>query len=974
MIETPKVNDQSLIYMYGLSDFWSDIFGDTQLVEAVLASSTISMAEVYSYFLQRAAGISLTDISERYSTRIKLFLIDESSALDDDNTTFPLDGEFESSPKISNRPILPSQTLENDVHYEILDGSIRFAKPISEYKFAARNTTAGTAEYALWLCDVEVDENWIDNSFGRLVGFTEEDAIFNYKSFLEGVYYLYSNGPNIAYIERGINLAMGMPYARASEVILDIRQDAVTGNWLVFTDTMAYELPYGYRPELEVEDSLTENEVLTTWVEIKDWVRNGDWWYDVYLPREVLGSLSDPIELGRCTPGSTGDKMMQNFLKHHMFEVLITQPNGDEQSFNTARNLVLRAKPEYTYPIFVWKAPIEDEIIDIQDDLTLSLTLDLEDTCVSPPSIRFMDRSVHPIPPNPDDPYDPSEPWDPTNPKLPEDDYGHDPFIRGKHWYNRNQGSMYAATLLGYGDWPGNAGWAPEFSSVSNNYLSYMDSLMRTRGDAISPINRSTVTRGWRGHVQNRDIAGNPLDDTPDGIEWSVPGNKTIPGSPNGEKINERDLTPLYMLSTSELVEKIRTIKPRFQLLKDDFRFVLTGLNLASLYETFMIRNAAVLDTDMDEDYNFTFTEGGLDIKFSPFANQAYVPKRSEMYREDGSPITDGKLFVSKNTNAVWTVQWVRDSITSAPTLYPIEDQDHLQAIEVYDQNDIGNEYAHIDKYINKGQQNILSPVVLGSEGTLLLTEGGYFKPSYTYDVADDGINVTLVSSTESDGNASWIPYSYDERILLAGGDTYQIPEELVSKEDVFLAYSPVSSSYEFLSDYTLTSTPGSGSIITLGSSLPTGGDLIVVYTDRGVAPEEDLFIPAGSEYTIQPGYTVKILTEGKVLPDRDYLINDTTLTFNEVPTADFIVRYYPTLSYTLQSSFNRSSVQRNEARMLMDRGRPNGEYDDFWDGTDDSGTPNVYMNRSGKAWLEVPELGDTPVYADSVHVVRRLR
>ena len=52
-----------------------------------------------------------------------------------------------------------------------------------------------------------------------------------------------------------------------------------------------------------------------------------------------------------------------------------------------------------------------------------------------------------------------------------------------------------------------------------------------------------------------------------------------------------------------------------------------------------------------------------------------------------------------------------------------------------------------------------------------------------------------------------------------------------------------------------------------------------------------------------------------------------------------------------------------------MDRSRENGFYDDFRDGT-----PNVYLNRSGVAWLEVPELGDTPVYSDSIDVVRRLR
>ena len=277
--------------MYGLSDFWVDMFGDKQLVETLLAGETIQLAEAYSYFLQRAAGISLEDIQDKYETRIKLLLLSEKDLVDpEDLSTFNLDPSILDIAKIANRPILPTQTLSYGIHFDISNNVLKLNKPVDELKFPVRYEIDGSWQYAVWMCDVEINDKWIDNSFGRLVNFTEDNAIFNYKSFLEGVYFLYTNGPNLAYITRGDNLAMGMPYARETEQVLDISQDEVTSNWVIFTPGSAYEIPYSYRPDLLVGDTLTKGEVLSTWVEVRDYSKSGAWWYQIYLPREVLGS------------------------------------------------------------------------------------------------------------------------------------------------------------------------------------------------------------------------------------------------------------------------------------------------------------------------------------------------------------------------------------------------------------------------------------------------------------------------------------------------------------------------------------------------------------------------------------------------------------------------------------------------------------------------------------------------------------
>lgn len=928
MIETPKVNDQSLIYMYGLSDFWSDIFGDTQLVESILASTTTSLAEVYSYFLQRAAGVSLSDISDRYQTRIKLLLLDESSSLDNEGTLFPISGEFDTSSKISNRPILPTQTLDNDVHYEVIDDTIQFYKPLKDLKFPVRYTSDGSTQYALWLVDVEVDENWIDESFGRLVGFTEEDAIFNYKSFLEGVYYLYSNGPNIAFIEKGVNLAMGIPYARATEEVLSIAQDAVTGNWVVFTDTQAYELPYGYSPDISVGDVISENEVLTSWVEVRDYHRSGEWWYNIYIPKEVLGGVSQPSDVGICREGSTGDKMMQTFLRHHMFEVLVTQPNGDDKSFKTALDLVMYSKPAYTYPIFVWRAPLDDEIFTLDDEEFIAQPkVDLTEDLIYTPSISAMDRA---------------------------DD--NTPFVRGVHHYNRVQSSSKIASLLGYGDWDYNAGWAPEFSGVDERTQTHLEALSGGRDNKVSPIGRGEVFRGWRG--RSGEIVT-------DGLEWVIRGDRVIPQEPESITIRERDLTPLHMMSTEEFLEKVRSLHPDFSINADDFVLVLKGLNLRALYNSLIIRDESVLDELEGSRYTFTRTKGILDPILSDFAKQSYVPKLESLADDD-----TGSLFFSKNTESTWSVQIVTSDWCDAPYTFPVMDSDDLEAVSSYDQSILGNTFLHKDTYIYPEQTYVDLPVVSSSEGSFIPVVDNKVLPPSEYVISGDGKSLTLSDPVVTLGYLSWVPYSGDSREVETDGDTYWIPELISSNEEVWVIYEDEFSNTSILLEYIVELDDIAGSNLILDEELPVGGTLYLTFANKGSAFNEETLSPASGVYTIQDGYSVKILVDGRVLSDREYTVKGVDLSLTSGYEGDITVRYYEGISYTLHSSFTRGSVKNNESRALRDRSRINGEYNDGWDG---SGSSTVYLNRGGRAFKEVPALGDTPVYADSINVIRKL-
>lgn len=658
MIEAPNVSDGSLVYMYGISDFWTNVFGDSELVEGILASETISLAEVYSNFLQRSAGISLDDIQKRYHTRIKLLLLSDSDSVDPlDLTEFNLvDGTW-SAERLMNRALLPTQTLNNGRDYEIntTNSTIKFNKPISEYKFPVRYTETGTPQYAIWMSDVEVDDKWINNSFGRLVEFDEEDSVFNYKQFLQGVYYLYANGPNKSNIERGVNLTMGMPYARATEEVLSITQDLTNRNHLVFTASQSYLLPYGTYPDLAVGDTLQEGQLLSSWIEVQDYYDNGEWWYNVYLPNEVLNGYSSR-DVGRCSPGSVGDRMMQDFLKHHMFQVIITpQPDQTVKAFTTAQRLVNYAKPSYTFPIFVWKAILEDEPVNLVDDFKYEAQSYLDDTCIAPPSVRYMDRGAS---------YE-----DPTDPKY------RPYFLRGKHWYNRFQGSEYTATLLGYGDWPGNSGWTPEFQTIGDKYGAYTGLLMGSRGDTNKPTSRGVISRGYRSYnTQGFDGDGNPRPDIQSGITRTVVAADTFP---LGDTVtfNDRNVVPLYLMTANEVVTKIRYVNPSFNI-NGRAQYFLRSVDMFEHYDNIVTRTQNILE-ELSGDFNFPYANVGLNPKWSPYAYQMYAPSVADIE-------SDGKLFFQRVDDDTWTVGWLVDATKQVPTMFPVEDADDLRAVYEY--------------------------------------------------------------------------------------------------------------------------------------------------------------------------------------------------------------------------------------------------------------------------------------------------
>ncbi len=363
--------NRNLTYLYGLSDFWTYLFEDSDKIELLLEATSQKISDVYSKFLQLTSTISIADIEVASHQQLKLVLIKDSDAVAGKVNTYALSDVILESRLIANRPFLPTAYLEDEIHYRISDDGteIQFFEPLSSIGFATRLDSDGAKQYAMWFVDAIIDEAFLYEYFGKLIDAPAATSTENYKNFLYSLYYLYSNGPNLALFKKGLNLALGIPLAREAETVIDIRKYPDTDEYIVTTDMNSYLIPFGIPPSVAVGEDLEAFQEIAEWVEVKDWINDGDWWINLAIPPSLMPYLPPGAPDRFATSGSYADYLMRNFLKTHTFLVNVkTTTFKNVQNFEQLSDIINRAKPSYTMPIYVWTMPLPDEELGLVDD------------------------------------------------------------------------------------------------------------------------------------------------------------------------------------------------------------------------------------------------------------------------------------------------------------------------------------------------------------------------------------------------------------------------------------------------------------------------------------------------------------------------------------------------------------------------------------------------------------------------------
>jgi hypothetical protein len=398
-------NNVNMTYLYGLSDFFHLIFEDSSTLNLLLEAESEYAGNVYSRFLQLTSTLSLESIQETLGTTIKLILISESDAVIGEENVYNLTTDVVSSRYIANRPFLPTTLWETSSDYLIQTNTsgqiqIRFARDISEAGFSTRITSTGEIQYALWFVDANIDEQLLSNYYGSLIGVAPEASSDAFYNFIYGLYYMYTQGPTLSLITKGLNLVLGIPLSRANETVLDIRTYLETDQYIVITTENQYVIPYGISPSVSVGDVLATGTELAQWIIVQDYINDGDWWLNLHIPSTIIPYVPEGQKDRYATSGTIFDYLMRNYLKKHTFLVNIRVDNfKDVQNFQQVSDIIKHIKPTYTQAIYIWTVTNLDETLTLSDDdLTLNIYQLRCENITLPIHDFYRNNTVNPVP------------------------------------------------------------------------------------------------------------------------------------------------------------------------------------------------------------------------------------------------------------------------------------------------------------------------------------------------------------------------------------------------------------------------------------------------------------------------------------------------------------------------------------------------------------------------------------------------
>ena len=282
--------------------------------------------------------------------------------------------------------------------------------------------TTTALEIATWAPDARVDRLTLANNFGALIGYSQPSSEA-YRAFLRGIFQLYVLGPVLDRIESALNVVMNLPVVHQDG---EIYQSADTSNptvWQIFTtsptsgQTVAYSFPPNtpLRADLTAGSVLSAFEVLTTAVTVTDYVQTPSWWYGQVVPKALFGGMVPPIDRRTASPvyvehvcnpsdgalcgdpglicGADEDGfvpsngktplrhrmafvLMNRYLKFHTFSVsfnaialsaIASSAAAFAQSLDNLNNLVLSAKPSYTY-VFTTPGTFLADAVEVDED------------------------------------------------------------------------------------------------------------------------------------------------------------------------------------------------------------------------------------------------------------------------------------------------------------------------------------------------------------------------------------------------------------------------------------------------------------------------------------------------------------------------------------------------------------------------------------------------------------------------------
>ncbi len=310
----------------------------------------------------------------------------------------PLPDDVVSIPQLQDKiPVVASPTIyKENIHY-ILEPFFRDVNeeplPFLQFRDSVFIDPDTEPPDILW-AELTLFDNApnVENNFGRLVGFLDDDAAtfptdFNYVAGVAGLLYAQQRGPTVRAMRVGSQILFGQSFAEVDGIIQEIRHDfSPSQGRMLIQDDDGLDPPrteivrtYYYRKDpldLSTTSGLDENPATNLpWAE-------GD-----SIPQfSPIGSGVDIVDLYN-TPTWYRPFVRAGLLteieKFHYFLVQYNLDLVDITNLSLLFQFITKVKPTYTHPILLGlRNHIED--IDIIDEFSMGLVMHLYDsTCGS---------------------------------------------------------------------------------------------------------------------------------------------------------------------------------------------------------------------------------------------------------------------------------------------------------------------------------------------------------------------------------------------------------------------------------------------------------------------------------------------------------------------------------------------------------------------------------------------------------------
>jgi hypothetical protein len=220
----------------------------------------------------------------------------------------------------------------------------------------------------------------IEANFGSAIGLTRDmvPATVDYLSAVRGIWYARYNGPTMQNLRIAMQIFLGLPFAEEAGTILEIRTDFFTQQSRILiqdTANAALVRSYVYPRVLGLEtnsvtnalyavgDTVTQFAPLVTGAEVVDYVKDPSWFQGILM-----------------------QGVFYEVQKYHTFLIQVNSQAFNLASVVFAQQFIQSIKPKYTIPLYVvsMDAGASDgtngDQIDVEDDVTMVLTLYLYDT------------------------------------------------------------------------------------------------------------------------------------------------------------------------------------------------------------------------------------------------------------------------------------------------------------------------------------------------------------------------------------------------------------------------------------------------------------------------------------------------------------------------------------------------------------------------------------------------------------------